>query len=586
MSPRGRTASLPPADHTRPENLVSGGLVVHHYNKYQKVKVYDFTELPLAEPMRKSLAALFAARCGAHRWTVHETSRSQWNWLVLFAEFLSQQPNPPRDLDELTTAILKRWRAQAAGTNPAGVQSVNRLLRADPRLASGPVSDELARKLDTRRTSSTQSYTEAEFERITVAAKQSFRTALRRIDRNAAHLHRWRDGEFAAGTHDWVLGELLDLLARTGDLPRYARRNTDGSGGLRRPYRDVVRLREAPGTRWHRLLFLSGEEATSLAVLLLAEFGWNLSVLNNLEVPLASADPGTDGQPTYRIQLEKPRRGVGRYLETRNVTDTGASSPGRLITEALQATRFARALTDDLAPGANRLLIWRHPRPDVDRPDLDRNCVVGLFGLGVSKMASKLWAKKVAGIDGSPFRRGRRTVVALDRREPSQHTQDTHNRQYVLVDKRVQADAIDVIAAGAEDAADHARRAVLVAELRPTAIPGDTETATADCADYTNSPFNYFEKQCGASFLMCLGCTNAHIHPGHHARLTHLHQALANLRSVMQPREWETSWGDAHARLDDLKHTLGEGIWTQARSQVTEDDRAIITHLLTGDLDR
>jgi len=54
---------------------------------------------------------------------------------------------------------------------------------------------------------------------------------------------------------------------------------------------------------------------------------------------------------------------------------------------------------------------------------------------------AKRWARK-NGLAGSPFRRGRRTVLVLDRREPAQHSQDTHDRHYALVDKQVQDAAI------------------------------------------------------------------------------------------------------------------------------------------------
>jgi hypothetical protein len=111
------------------------------------------------------------------------------------------------------------------------------------------------------------------------------------------------------------------------------------------------------------------------------------------------------------------------------------------------------------------------------------------------------------------------------------------------------------------------------------------ETATADCSDYNNSPYPAPDGGCGASFLMCLACTNAHVHLGHHPRLAHLHDALANLRSVLSPTAWETNWGDAHARLADLKHKLGDGLWAQALSRVTDADRELIDHLLTGALD-
>lgn len=66
---------------------------------------------------------------------------------------------------------------------------------------------------------------------------------------------------------------------------------------------------------------------------------------------------------------------------------------------------------------------------------------------------------------------------------------------------------------------------VLVAELRDQRTPGDVETATADCGDFDNSPWPAPDGGCGASFLACLGCPNARVRPGHHARLAHLHGA-------------------------------------------------------------
>jgi len=318
-------------------------------------------------------------------------------------------------------------------------------------------------------------------------------------------------------------------------------------------------------------------------VLLLAEYGWNLSVIDRAEVPRALPDPGQDGHPTYRILLEKPRRGTGHHYETRNVTDDGTGSQGRLITQALQATRFARAIVEDLVPGTNRLIVWRSRQSDHGSTNLDRHPPVGPFGFGIHTSTAQDWAR-VEGFAGSPFQRGRRTVLALDRREPGQHTQDTHDRHYVLVDKRVQAEAVEVVAAGAEDAVTHSRRVVMVAELRDQPTPGDVETATADCGDFDNSPWPAPDGGCGASFLTCLGCPNARVHPGHHARLAHLHDALTNLRSVLPPATWETDWGDSHARLTDLKAKLGAGQWAHALARVTDRDRALINDLLTGAL--
>ena len=199
---------------------------------------------------------------------------------------------------------------------------------------------------------------------MTTAARRRFRTALQRINDNALHLRRWWDGAFAEGSRDWVVGEGLDILARTGDLPRYACKD-----GLTVKHRYRRAFGGAGGAVTWQRLFLSRPDAVALGVLLLAEFGWNLSVIDCLEVPRASPDQGEDGHPTYRMPLEKPRRGPGHYHETRNVTDHGAGSPGRLITEALEATRFARAVVEEMAPGTDRLMVWRaRPRPGGSGP--------------------------------------------------------------------------------------------------------------------------------------------------------------------------------------------------------------------------
>jgi hypothetical protein len=425
-----------------------------------------------------------------------------------------------------------------------------------------------------------QSYAEAEFDQFTAVARRQFRAALRRVSDNALHLQRWREGAFAEGTGDGALGEGLDVLARTGDLPRY-----HGTGRVKDKYVSAFGGQSGAAT-WQRL-FLVREEAVALGVLLLAEFGWNLSVIDTLEAIRAEPDQGDDGRLTYRVPLVKPRRGPGRHHESRNVTDDGAGSPGRLITQALQATRFARAVVAELAPGTDSLIAWRSARPGQARADLDRRppVGVGLFRLGIGSDNAADWARD-EGLGGSPFRRGRRTVIALDRREPAQHSRDTHDRCYVLPDERVQARAAEVIASGAEDAAGRAGKAVLAARLLDQAVSGDAETATADCSGPADSPWPSPDGGCGASFLACLACPNARVHPGHHPRLAHLHEALGSLRSVLPPAAWEAGWRDACERLEDLRDQVGDGPWARALGRVTSADREIVTHLLTGNLDR
>ena len=59
--------------------------------------------------------------------------------------------------------------------------------------------------------------------------------------------------------------------------------------------------------------------------------------------------------------------------------------------------------------------------------------------------------------------------------------------------------------------------------------------------------------------------------------------ALASLRSVLPPAAWAADWRDAH-RLDNLRQRLGDGLWAQGLARVTDADRELVNHLLTGTL--
>ncbi len=149
---------------------------MHHYNRQGRARDYDFGVLRL----------------------------------VAFARFVSDQKHPPRDLTDLTAALVRQWRdhtLRTSGHSSAAV--VISLLRDDPRLRSGSVADELCRRMK-QPDSTVQSYTAAEFDRIIREARGTFRAALRRIDCHAAHLQRWRDGSLAEGSVEWTVGEALD----------------------------------------------------------------------------------------------------------------------------------------------------------------------------------------------------------------------------------------------------------------------------------------------------------------------------------------------------------------------------------------
>ncbi|MGX1797990.1 hypothetical protein ACWIGN_19450 [Streptomyces albidoflavus] len=580
MSMRGRRAALPPVDAAFPDSAVPDGLLVEHRNYEGRVACYDFSMLSVAQPLQRSLAVLFASECRAGRWSAHATSRALWREVGRFATFLSEQPDCPRDLDEVTADLVRRWRLAKMGS--AGgrqqIRAVSKLLRGDGRLQSGPVAELLARRVPAMR-GTVQSYDTAAFDHVVRTARQDFRAALLRIEENGRLLQRWRDGAISPGEDQWTLGEALDFIARTGDVPRAV----DPRGCRYIPAKWRRALGGIATVQTWRRLFLSRSEAVSLAVLLLAEFGWNLSVIDRAKVPQAGPDPGRDGRPTYRLPVEKRRRGPGRWYETENVTDTGPGSPGRLITQALAATRFARSAVAAEDPDVDLLIVSRTAKTTIVHGDGDRRPPIGPFVFGIAHDDVKAWARRHE-LPGSPFQRGRRTVVSRVHRGPLQHSQATHDRRYVLPDEHIQAEARPVIAAGAQAALEQARTAVLVAQLREESDPADAPTATADCHDAGASPWPLEGGACGASFLMCLGCPNARIHTGHHPRLAHLEQTLSHLRSALPGQVWDRDWAEHHERLRDLWQRLGEGQHRTALTQVTDADRTLIELLLNGAL--
>jgi hypothetical protein len=525
--------------------------------------------------MQRSWAALFAGACIAGGgWDSRSTSEDNFKRLARFASFLARQDEPPGDIGELTPAHWTAWKVSRPATTYGyvDVTKIAAFLRKDPQLRPD-TRTAMAKRLAVAKPRET-AFTEAEFLQARTAARKMFRSAHHRIAENAQALASWRDGALEPGTGQWLLGEALDVLARTGDVPRsadgkmiYRYRLPLGGGGIR-----AARER----------LFLNKTEAAALAVLLTAEFGLNATTVSEMPAPRATPDSGEGGAPTYRLELEKRRRGSGRHFETRNITDLGPGTPGRLVTQALQATAPARAFVTAAGGGPDRLLTWRRGRLPHDGIET-MEPMAGPFGLGLDSRSYKEWAVK-AQFAGAPMRRMRKTVNVLHRREPGQNSQDTHDRAYVVNEPRAQQAAVAVIAQGATEAAEAARRTV-VAKLADTRRKEDQETATADCSGFHSSPFSPAGEACGVSFLLCLACPNARVTPTHHPRLAVLHQALDALRTVLDPGTWEEDWGDARARLADLRQRLGEPVWQRAASQATTGDRDIINDLLNGNYD-
>jgi hypothetical protein len=566
---------LPPRGFAAGPPLAASGLVVTVVNKAGHEKVFDFAGLDVPAPMQRSLAAAFAAQ--SRRWSGHASAETYWRRLRLFARFLADLADAPDDLDGLTVALLKRWRAAHVGTNDGrhAMAVIRALLRQDPRLRSGPVADELARRIPNPRPSG-QSYDADERERVLLAARRQFRAALLRIRENTRLLERWRAGELPEGSRERRLGEVLGHLAATGDVPR----TTGPSGHVNVTNHRLLGGQSAEHT-WGRL-FLSRAELTALAVLLTDRFGWNLAVYDRMPAPVRTPSAGETSTVTYQVQVEKRRRGGGHWFSTENITDSGVGSPGRLITQALEATSHGRALAARLAPGTDFLMTARAGTPGRWLRDLDRARPVGPLVFGISRNDPAEWSRR-HDLGGSPFLKVRRTTVAREGR-PLQHALGTHESIYVLPNPHVQRASRQVFEDGAYEALEQAREAVFGGQLTAESDPAHQETVTADCADETASPWPARDGGCGADFLLCLGCPNAHVHPGHYPRLAYLRQQVASLRSALPDHAWAARWDEHLLRLEDLRDKAGPSAWNAALARVTDTDRTLVGLLLKGNL--
>jgi hypothetical protein len=550
--------------------------VVTHLDESGNRRVeYDFAALPLRPAMARSLAERFAQFAGpGGTWRSVNSSRWAFDMLRLFAHFLADQQPSPGDLPDITPAMWAAWRLATGERQGRLLKFTAGFLRGHPRLPQG-TRDLIMRRLPAETVTET-AYTTQEFDAIKLHAARTFRTGLLRIRNNVEHLQRWRVGAFEDASPQWHLGALLDHIARTGRPPTYTGRN----GQQRIRYSDTVVLGGSRAeTTWARL-FLTPAEARALLTLMLCTYGWNAGSIAELDIPrIVSAE--TDGPVVYRVELHKRRRRAPHRYESRNLIDWGAGSPGRLISEAVEATAPGRATLELAGTPSSRLIVW-HTR---DNP-------AASVSIQFAGTLEQLAGGKTRGDDRRvPFgqgsievnlRRLRKTVVLTNQPDLIQHSRDTRDRIYVLPDPRTKQETRDAIETGVNDAVEsaraHVRAALRRAETDPT---GDTATAT--CGDYHHSPFSEHGTGCRASFLLCFICPNAVITPRHLPRLALLHRSLEDLRAVLQAEAWAQDWDVRHQRLTSIKQapdfTAAE--WDDALTAATDEDRQIIEDLLT-----
>jgi hypothetical protein len=600
-----RRATLPPAGYTRERQLDPGALTVTVPGESGGTEaVFDFSVLPGPRPLLAACAAGFTRLAGPdHPWRSAATCANGYKAIREFLRHAAALDPPPVTPEDITPAAWAGWRL----SRPATVYGRGCLLITRQWLPQVPgipatTAAAAARRIPDGPAAAEAAYTREEFEQIKAAATRTFRAALMRIRASREHLRRWHDGEFPRpglreqyrqtrpGTADYLTGEALDVLLRTGDVPLTA--STD---------RAVVACHAralggaTPPHTWGRL-FLTMPEAAALAVLLVCDQGWNRSVLDAMTVPDDMPGAGEDGLDIYRVPVLKRRRPPRTRHASANLVDAGPDTSGRLIRQVIEATEPARITLAALGEPTSRLLVSRRATPAGKT----------VFCLGVPPGDSlRRWASSAGLVGGGgpgqvSLRRLRRTVQMLIRREPAQNTAQTHEQVYVLRDPATRPEAEQVTARGLTDAVGHAREIMQMRMLldagtdqltdytgspeKARALAGGTlDTATGACLDFTHSPFSPLGQPCTASFLDCLACRNAVATRRHLPRLAWLHRALDELRRTVDASVWAQDWRTHFLRLTALlEDNTTPAERDAAALPVSDADRELISQLLTG----
>ncbi|MCX5054755.1 MULTISPECIES: hypothetical protein [unclassified Streptomyces] len=419
MSPTGRRAPLPPTDYRRREIVDESGLVVRPVGQSgEDLGIYDYSVLPGSQTLRRQVAAAFARRAKAH-WDSAQSCTSYDRSVRHFLRSMAALEPPVASLSELTPGVWKTWAEAPGGFFRAKHLGV--LLRQAPGMPQAVVTQMSKRRRQVVPRPK-KSLSSAEMKRVRSAAAHTVRRAEQRISNNLALLERWRAGDLEAHP-DARWGELLDHLARTGDLPRVP------SGFVRNWAKGECRRRLGAWSLHPAVtqLFPSVSEKAAAAVLLICHEGWNLSVLEKLTGP--SQWPNADGDDAHpaihRVDTDKPRRARRRHSSS-NLVDVGDDSPGEAMRQIIAMTAQARR-TLALLDQPSDLLLWsrgaRHP--------MFSNATVGL------RDAIDAWARETlpdlpAGLNGRLLRH---TAQVLHGR-PRHNTPAVQDQHYLRRDEQ------------------------------------------------------------------------------------------------------------------------------------------------------
>ncbi|MEV8135252.1 hypothetical protein [Microbacterium aurantiacum] len=551
-------AVLPEGNYARPETLHIDGeriVVTVFEERTGRKKEFAFHEFPVARALSETFARGYARATGpgGSRRTIgsamflHSTLRS-------YARYLAAHPDAPSSPTELRTAHLRELRFKRDRQSYEQLLALRVVLRGDSSVPTAYRELLLSPLRAVPHKQRIEAYTASEFRSIRRSMRAIVRGALTRVQAAEAEVA----GVLSSGVLETDRDFVLWMLGKKGDVPRTAK-------GLQAVPRSHMIARE---------LLPSMQEMAAAAVLMQCLTGHNIGTLLELTADHHRADDQRAESAMVLTDARKPRR--GRYRAELN-----------LAFDASDVWEETSAGDDDFASPAGIYRIVLELGSRSRNIAGSRRLFVGFSGARTSALCRPLaelaghrrrliWSHSGQAHAGVDTMRIRRSFLEL-RQRPVDHTPATLADTYLSKDPAALASNQRVVADALDDEMQRVQTAARVTALTPeqvtaastdpegvaAAIGVDVETladllagrldtvATA-CVSNTTSPYSRAGDACTASFLLCLGCSNARVEPRHVPIQRVLRDRLEARRAEMLPVEWEARFGTAHGRVLDL----------------------------------
>ncbi|WP_327322656.1 hypothetical protein OG735_09290 [Streptomyces sp. NBC_01210] len=561
--------------------------------------------------------------------------------MSIFAQHLAAaNPSPQRPADITATQVREAFLAVPLGSRKSHVERVRAIFRADTELSAEARNAILHGRLPVYE-SKVQPYSHDEHQELMTAVRHDIRVARDRIYEGRELLAAYRRGDLGTPgrrNHVEKAGRVLDILDRTGDLPR---RVTPSS-----PQGGIPPWVQALGGA-HDLvsrLTLTRRETVAFCLMLIDLTSENFGTIGEWPAAHFRPDGGLGGPALALVDGVKPRRGPSLEFMVTPLEDLPSAladvlqaedhdkhlfrSPLRIYLLLLDLTELVRRHSGGnhavCYPNvrAQRGLAWAHgtcrsnladwaighgfrPVKSTDNRQLSSGGSLGEASGDVKELDGES-ADEGLSVN---VHRLRRTVLERGG-QPVAHTRETfHNylrtslsavergravMREALEKEVAKARAVqeipvltdEFLARAAEDPERAAADVGLDARTLARLISGEQDAVLVACTQPENSPFTGPSKPCGASFLDdCLRCENARALSRQLPVQIEAHERLRHLQRDLDPRLWDHRHAEPFARLANLLGQYTQAERSDARDRVTAAERALVDDLINGRLD-